>query len=173
MGDVKDRILARAGRHVAQLLRYSAVSAISTSVSLTVLGVLIATRAVTAGWATVIATAVATVPSFELNRRWVWAKQGPRSIHKEAVPYFALTFVGLGLSTVTVSTATGYVSAHHVSDATRTVVALAAYLFGFGTVWIAQYVILDKVLFRHRTPAVARLEHAGAADEPDLLSRVS
>lgn len=147
---VRDRIVARAGRHVAQVLRYSAVSALSTSVSLTILGVLVATRAVTAGWANVIATAVATVPSFELNRRWVWAKKGPRSLHKEAVPYFALTFTGLGISTFLVSTATGVASAHHAGNATRTAVALCANLVGFGSVWVAQYVILDKVLFRHR-----------------------
>ncbi len=147
---VKDRIVARFGRHVAQLLRYSAVSAISTTVSLSILGTLVATRAVTAGWANVIATAVATVPSFELNRRWVWARKGPRSIHREAVPYFALTFAGLGLSTLAVSVATGVASAHHAGTATRTGVALLANLAGFGTVWVAQYVILDRVLFRHR-----------------------
>ena len=145
---MKDRIAARFGRHVAQLVRYAAVSAISTSVSLTILGILIATQAVTAGWANVIATAVATVPSFELNRRWVWAKQGPRSLHKEAAPYFALTFAGLGLSTLAVSTATGMASAHHLGTAGRTVVAMLANLSGFGTVWIVQYVILDRVLFR-------------------------
>jgi len=147
---VKDRIVARFGRHLAQLLRYSAVSAISTTVSLSILGTLVATRAVTAGWANVIATAVATVPSFELNRRWVWARKGPRSIHREAVPYFALTFAGLGLSTLAVSVATGVASAHHAGTATRTGVALLANLAGFGTVWVAQYVILDRVLFRHR-----------------------
>src|SRR5579862_3335863 len=136
---MKDRVAARFGRHPAQLMRYATVSAISTSVSLAILGVLVATRAVTAGWANVIATSVATVPSFELNRRWVWAKKGPRSLHREAAPYFALTFVGLGLATVTVSTLTGYASRHHAGDATRTLVALGSYLFGFGTVWIVQY----------------------------------
>jgi len=150
MALVKDRIVARAGRHLAQILRYSAVSAISTTISLTILGVLVATRSVSAGWANVIATGVATVPSFELNRRWVWARKGPRSIHKEAVPYFALTFTGLGLSTLLVSTAVGVASAHHASDAVRTMAALGGNLVGFGTVWVAQYVILDKVLFRHR-----------------------
>ena len=145
---MKDRIAARFGRHVAQLVRYAAVSAISTSVSLTILGTLVATRAVTAGWANVIATAVATVPSFELNRRWVWAKHGRRSLRKEAAPYFALTFAGLGLSTLAVSTATGAATAHHLGTAGRTVVAMCANLTGFGTVWIVQYVILDRVLFR-------------------------
>lgn len=168
MAVVRQRIVARAGRHLSRVLRYSAVSAISTSVSLTVLGVLVATRAVTAGWANVIATAVATVPSFELNRRWVWAKQGPRSLHKEAAPYFALTFVGLGISTLLVSVATGVASAHHVDNATRTAVALCANLVGFGSVWVAQYVILDKVLFKHRPHPVAVTGEA-APDLPGLV----
>jgi len=160
---VRDRIVARFGRHVAQLLRYSAVSAISTTVSLTILGFLVATSAVTAGWANVIATAVATVPSFELNRRWVWARQGPRSLQKEAAPYFALTFAGLGLSTLAVSVATGIATTHHAGTATRTGVALAANLAGFGTVWVVQYVILDKILFRHRPePATVDTELAAA-----------
>jgi putative flippase GtrA len=165
---VKDRIVARFGRHLAQLVRYAAVSAIATSVSLTILGTLVATRAVTAGWANVIAAAVATVPSFELNRRWVWSKRGRRSLLKEAAPYFALTFAGLGLSTLAVSTATGAASAHHVGTAGRTVVAMFANLSGFGTVWIVQYVVLDRVLFRRpagvpATPLEPRLVAAEAA----------
>jgi putative flippase GtrA len=168
MAIVRERIVARAGRHLAQVLRYSAVSAISTSVSLSILGVLVATRSVTAGWANVIATAVATVPSFELNRRWVWAKKGPRSLHKEAVPYFALTFFGLGLSTLLVSLATGAASAHHAGNATRTAVALCANLVGFGSVWVAQYVILDKVLFKHRPHTVA-VGGESASPSPDLV----
>jgi len=169
MALMKEQIAARFGRHPAQLVRYAAVSAISTSVSLTILGVLVATRAVTAGWANVIATSVATVPSFELNRRWVWARKGPRSLHKEAVPYFALTLAGLGLSTLAVSVATGWASAHHASDASRALVALCANLAGFGTVWIIQYVVLDRVLFRHRPHHHAATEAEPAADSADLL----
>jgi len=170
MSLMKDRVAARFGRHPAQLMRYATVSAISTSLSLTILGVLVATRAVTPGWANVIATSVATVPSFELNRRWVWARKGPRSLHKEAAPYFALTFAGLGLSTLAVSVATGWASAHHASNATRTLVALCANLAGFGTVWVIQYVVLDRVLFRHRPHhhAVPDVEPP-AADPSDLL----
>ena len=135
---------------MSQLVRYAAVSAISTSISLTILGVLVATRTVTPGWANIVATAIATVPSFELNRRWVWAHSGPRSIHKQAMPYFGITFAGLGVSTLLVSIATGMATHDQASTAVRTGVALAANLVGFGTVWIVQYVILDRVLFRHR-----------------------
>jgi len=167
---MKDRIAARFGRHPAQLMRYATVSAISTSVSLSILGVLVATRAVTAGWANVIATSVATVPSFELNRRWVWARKGPRSLHKEAAPYFALTFAGLGLSTLAVSVATGWASSHHASDAGRAFVALAANLAGFGTVWVIQYVVLDRVLFRHRPHHAGALAVQPSTSEPGEAS---
>ncbi|HEY0398177.1 MAG TPA: bifunctional glycosyltransferase family 2/GtrA family protein, partial [Acidimicrobiia bacterium] len=63
----RDRRMARLGK----LLRYATVSAVATITSLTVLGVLVATGTLSAGWANVVATAVGTIPSFELNRRWV------------------------------------------------------------------------------------------------------
>ena len=60
-----------------QWLRYGTVSIVATVTSLTVLGVLVAPRArCLRASANVIATAVGTVPSFELNRRWVWRKTG-------------------------------------------------------------------------------------------------
>ena len=60
-------------RLLRKLVRYAAVSAISTSVSLGLLGALVATGTLSPGWANLLATAAGTVPSFELNRRWVWA----------------------------------------------------------------------------------------------------
>ncbi len=78
------------GRLLARLTRYAAVSAISTSVTLSLLGALVYTRAMSASWANVVATAIGTVPSFELNRRWVWAKRGRRSVVKEVVPSHAV-----------------------------------------------------------------------------------
>ena len=74
----------------AKLVRYATVSVIATAVSLTVLGVLVGTSVVSAGWANVIATAVGTVPSFELNRRWVWHANGRRSMRAEIVPFAVL-----------------------------------------------------------------------------------
>src|ERR1700733_9537415 len=75
-----------------KLVRYTAVSAISTTVSLSILGFLVATRPLSAGWANILATSVATIPSFELNRRWVWKKVGQRSLLAEVGPFCALSF---------------------------------------------------------------------------------
>ncbi|MDQ6614472.1 MAG: GtrA family protein [Actinomycetota bacterium] len=135
-------------RLLARLVRYAAVSAIATTVSLTILGVLVASGVTTAGWANVIATAVGTVPSFELNRRWVWGKSGRRSVGAEIGPFCVLSFAGLALSTVAVSTASGWATAAHLGVGGRTLVAEAANVATFGALWVAQYVILDRVLFR-------------------------
>jgi putative flippase GtrA len=132
---------------VRKLLRYAAVSAIATSVSLTILGGLVATGTTTAGWANVIATAVGTVPSFELNRRWVWGRSGRRSVAAEVGPFCVLSLSGLALSTAAVSAASRWASAAGLGVGGRTVVAETANVATFGALWVAQYLILDRVLF--------------------------
>jgi putative flippase GtrA len=133
---------------LTQLVRYGAVSAIATTTSLAVLGSLVLTRAVTAGWANVIATAVGTVPSFELNRRWVWNKHGRRSVLAEIVPFTVLSFTGLALSTWAVHAAAAWADAAGLSDLARTVAVEAANVAAFGSLWVIQFVVLDRVLFR-------------------------
>jgi putative flippase GtrA len=132
-----------------KLARYATVSAISTSISMTILGVLVATSATTAGWANVIATAVGTVPSFELNRRWVWGKAGSRSLASEIGPFCSLSFAALGLSTVAVSTSAGWAATSGLGPTARTIAAEAASVATFGMLWILQFVLLDRILFRH------------------------
>jgi putative flippase GtrA len=133
---------------VVRLFRYAGVSAISTSVSMGILAALVASNAVTAGWANVIATACGTVPSFELNRRWVWGKTGRRSLGREMTPFWALSFLGLGLSTLTVRAATAWATSHHFGSGSRALAATAASLVTFGALWVVQYVLLDRVLFQ-------------------------
>lgn len=140
-----------------QLIRYGAVSAVATTVSLIVLGVLVATDSTTPGWANVIATAVGTVPSFELNRRWVWGKTDKRSLFAEIAPFAVLSFTGLVLSTVAVSGAARWSDGAGFSGATRTMAVEFANVAAFGSLWIAQFFILDRVLFRRQVsgPTVA------------------
>jgi putative flippase GtrA len=154
-----------------KLARYATVSAISTSISMTILGVLVATSATTAGWANVIATSVGMVPSFELNRRWVWGKVGSRSLAAEVGPFCLLSFVALGLSTVAVSAAAGWAATSGLGPTARTVAAEAASVATFGTLWILQYVLLDRLLFRAEGPAAQPTNIAqGSADTGHLAA---
>jgi putative flippase GtrA len=129
-----------------RLIRYGSVSAISTATSLTLLGVLVGLLSFPAIWANVIATTIATVPSFELNRRWVWAQRGQRSLLRQATPYFLLSFTGLVLSTFAVHLASDATSA--TSRLVHTAAVEMANVAAYGALWIIQFVLCDRVLFR-------------------------
>jgi putative flippase GtrA len=134
---------------VRRFVRYGSVSAISTSISLIVLGVLVGILNTSAIWANVIATTCATVPSFELNRRWVWAESGQRSLVRQALPYCLCSFAGLLISTLAVhlaSDATG-----HSSRLIHTAAVEAAVIGSYGALWLVQFVLCDRILFRSRT----------------------
>lgn len=147
--------------------RYAGVSVISTVVSLTILGALVATGATSAVWANVIATAVGTVPSFELNRRWVWRRTGRCSVLKEVGPFTALSMLSLILSTVAVGAVAGWVAG--LDDATiRTMAAEGAHVGTFGSLWLVQYLLLDRWLFTsppREAEVLARAEMGVAATE--------
>lgn len=134
--------------HLGRLVRYGAVSAVSTTVSLAVLGALVAATRVPAGWANVVATGVGTVPSFELNRRWVWGRDGRPSLAGEIGPFCTLSFAGLALSTLAVSLVDGWASQAGLTTSARTLAVEAANVGAFGSLWLVQYVVLDRVLFR-------------------------
>jgi putative flippase GtrA len=130
-----------------RLLRYATVSVISSSISLGVLGVLVTTHTLPAGWANVVATAAGTMPSFELNRRWVWGKSGRRSILTEVGPFCAMTFLGLAMSTIAVSFASAIAVSSGFSTGLRTLVIEAANAGAWASIWLGQFFVLDRVLF--------------------------
>ena len=153
--------LTSRGRHgqpvkatLRKLVRYTAVSAISTAVSLSILGFLVATRALSAGWANIVATSAATVPSFELNRRWVWKKVGQRSLLSEVGPFCALSFAGLALSTLAVSEVARWATSAGWSNTARTIAAEGANIAAFGSLWVLQFAILDRILFKTAPSAI-------------------
>ena len=139
---------------VRRLLRYSSVSVVSTVTGLTVLGVLVGVFGWPAVWANIVATAIGTIPSFELNRRWVWAHNGRRSILRQAAPYASVSFAGLVASSVAVHLASDATmnSSRLVHTAAVEIASVAAY----GSLCIVQFVLCDRILFRSRARVVER-----------------
>jgi putative flippase GtrA len=127
------------------------VSLVATSTSLAVLGVLVSATSIPAGFANVVATAIGAVPSFELNRRWVWRRTGPRSVRSEVVPFWLLSLAGLALSTLTVSLAASWAGSAGLDGTARTLAIELANLTAWGALWVAQFVVLDRFLF-HAAP---------------------
>ena len=131
-----------------KLVRYTMVSVISVIVSQAVLVILVGPVGWAASTSNVIATAVGTVPSYELNRKWAWGKHGKSHMWKEVAPFWALAFVGLAFSTWSADYAETYVKSHHYSHSVQTVVVAAAALGAFGVLWVGKFIIFNKVLFK-------------------------
>jgi putative flippase GtrA len=126
------------------------VSVVTTVISVGTLATATVGFGITAWVANILATSVATVPSFHLNRRWTWAKQGPADLWREVVPFWALAFAGLLLSTFFVALSDPWMTHVHAGVMVHTSALIGAHLSGFGALWILQFALLDRLLFRNR-----------------------
>ena len=151
------------GRLVTRLVRCLGVSALTTVVSVSVLVTAMAGLGIEAWAANVLATSVATVPSYHVNRRWTWGKRGVSDPLREVAPFWALAFAGLALSTLFVALTDPYVTRLHLGIVAHTAAVVGAHLSGFGALWVVQFVVLDRVLFR--TGPGDRLAVAGVSGD--------
>jgi len=145
---------------IRKLVKYSMVSLISIVVSQTVQlvtfflthnGVL----------SSVVAVAAGTVPSYELNRRWTWRKNGPSHMWREIVPFWVMSFIGLVFSTVCVYAAERWADERHLSKGHTALLLNLASLAAFGILWVGKFLIINHLLF-HRD------HHGAGADEDDI-----
>ena len=121
----------RSGGVFGRMARCLSVSVLTTILSLVTLALLIGWWGTTPWLANVIATAVGTVPSYVLNRRWVWGRDGSGDVWREVVPFWVLSFSGLVLSTAAVATADAWASSIGLVGPTRTAVLLLANVGSF------------------------------------------
>jgi putative flippase GtrA len=133
-----------------RLTRCMSVSVVTTVISLFTLATATAAFGVTAWIANVIATTVATIPSYYLNRRWTWGRTGASDPWREVLPFWALAFAGLALSTISVALTDAWSVGAHLAPPVHTMTLLVAHLSGFGVLWVAQFILLDRILFRPR-----------------------
>jgi putative flippase GtrA len=126
------------------------VSVITTVISLSTLGMATAVVGIDAWIANVIATGIATVPSYHLNRRWTWGRRDASDPWREIAPFWLLSFAGLALSTVAVAVTDSWAAHLQLATPVHTMALLVAHLSGFGILWGVQFVLLDRVLFGNR-----------------------
>lgn len=141
------RILKAHGR---KLLRYAGVSAIGVTAGQALLFLLYTVADLHAVLANTLAVTIATVPSYLLNRAWVWGKSGGHSVTAEILPFWGMAFLGLLLSNMLVAVA------ERQSD--WWLIINAANLTAFGLLWVAKYVLLDRVLFAQAAESSGRGE---------------
>jgi putative flippase GtrA len=145
-----------------KVFKYAAVSVVSTVVSqvalLLTFGVFDLMSEVPAN---ILANVLATVPSYTLNRRWVWGKGGKSHVWREVVPFWILSFVGLGVSSLAVWGAGSFSRHHHLGHVSTTILVNGANLLSFAILWVGKFIIYNKLF--HMEPVEFEEHHEGNA----------
>ncbi len=129
-----------------KVIRYTAVSVISALTSLVVLTIVYGVlRLWTEVFSTLFANVVAGVPSYILNRRWVWGKSGRSHLWREIIPFWVMSLTGIGFALVTAAWAHDFADAHHLHHLARTILVVGANVAAFGVLWFLKFLILNRL----------------------------
>ena len=131
-----------------RVVRCLCVSVGTTLLSAAVLVALALGLGMSAGVANIIAVCCGIVPSYVANRRWVWKRPGRGSLTREVLPFWVLSLTGLAVSTIAVARVADLTSTW--SSSARAVALPVANLSVFAALWVVQFVLLDRVIFRPR-----------------------
>jgi putative flippase GtrA len=129
-----------------KVIKYSMVSVISACTSLVILvlvfGVLRLWGEVAS---TLFANITASIPSYYLNRKWVWGKGGRSHIWRELVPFWVTAISGILFALYAASLAHNFANTHHLQHLARTALVVGANIAAFGILWIVRFFILNRL----------------------------
>lgn len=129
-----------------KVLRYTLVSVISALTSLVILTIVFGVLRL---WGEVVSTLFANVmagiPSYYLNRRWVWGKGGRSHIWRELVPFWVMSISGILFALYAASLAHNFADAHHLQHLARTILVVGANIAAFGILWFVKFLILNRL----------------------------
>lgn len=137
-----------------KLWRYSLVSVISVGISTAVLVFCSGVLSLSAVVSNTIATVVATIPNYELNRRWAWGMSGRSHLWKEVVPFWVLGFASYGFSTIAVYYAEEFAKHERYAHLVRTGLVGITSIAAFGVMWIIKFIVFNRLLFIDRSTPV-------------------
>ena len=148
----------RRSPHFGRFWRYSFVSVVSTVISLG--GLYLFFRVLHVGSAAVsnlIATSIASIPAYYLNRTWSWGKTGRSHVFREVVPFWSITAFGVIASTLVVHFAANEAYHLHHSHHGRevTIIVELANLSTYAVLWIGKFLIFNRFLFKSTEPIAA------------------
>ncbi len=130
-----------------RVMRYTGGSVIAFTTSEIVLVLCYATGVFGTTGATVAAFFAGAIPNYVLNRQWVWERRGRVRVGREVVLYAIVSVVSL----VAAAAATGWAAqAVDGSKATGTAAVAAAYLVTYGVLFVAKFVVFERVVFVER-----------------------
>jgi putative flippase GtrA len=108
-------------------------------------------------FSTLFSNICAGIPSYYLNRQWVWGKSGRSHIWRELVPFWVVSISGVAFALYTASLAQSYANTHHLQHFERTLLVIGANVAAFGILWILKFLILNR-LFKEIADAEVGVE---------------
>jgi putative flippase GtrA len=152
---------------IGRIFRSLCVSGATTILSLAILAVLIRYNLTTPAVANVISVVASIGPSFALNRRLVWkgTSRSPGHWRREVAPFWTYSLLSLVVSTIVVAKAGHWADSIGASPEERTIIIVGAQILTYGMLWMGQFVMLDKMLFRHHHAAHVAALHSTTAAE--------
>lgn len=125
---------------IEKLIKYSFASAAGVVTDATVLVVAREVFDQSFMTAHLLGVGIATIPNYTINRYWTWQQSGKNRLWGEVIPFWVMALLGFVLSTLFVA---------YADDQWGTTFAvLAANLSGFGVLWVAKFVVLDKLMWK-------------------------
>jgi putative flippase GtrA len=137
-------------RYGGKALRYSTVSLCGVAITQALIFLFFGVLDWNAALANFVAVMISSVPAYLLNRAWVWNKRDAHSFSREVVPFWGMAILGLILSTIAVAIVDNYTDAAVFVSLTN--------IAAFGTLWVAKFFILEKVLFKGEHVSIAEAE---------------
>jgi putative flippase GtrA len=132
-----------------KFIKYALASVISVIVTQIILFFCYYALRLGGGLSAFIASSIAAVPSYYLNRSWVWRKSGKSHFMKEVLPFWVMVFIGLAFSFalgVVADVAGEDWTQNHVL---RTLIVQGSNIGGFAFLWVLKFIIFNKILFIH------------------------
>jgi putative flippase GtrA len=150
-----------------KVIRFFMVSVVSTIVSNGVLVVVYGTKLISNEvYATLFGNLVATLPSYNLNRRWTWGKTGKSHWRKEVVPFWSMSLLGIIFSVFGGNYAKHVVHSHHWHHLVNTVIVMGFNVGSFAIFWVLKMMLFNRIFKRddlHDLEEHLTLEESGQA----------
>jgi putative flippase GtrA len=112
--------------------------------------------------ASIVASAILTVPNFFANRHFVWRVENRDNMRTQVLVFWVAAMLGVTLATLlTFAVENAMTEAEPLA---KKVAVFFAQLTGFGIVWVIRYLVLDRWLFK--------VTHHGAEPSKDDLDEM-
>lgn len=115
--------------------------------------------------ASVLAFAAGIPVNYVLNRRWAWQRRGRPGLRDELLPYAAVVATSVISSALATWAADRWVQTVDLPRAVEVGIVDATFVVVNGSLFLIKYVLLDRLVFRDRSPAAD-------ATDPRAVERV-